>query len=65
MVFGALYKEKIRRQARAEAIKESDKAWREWLQRKAEAERNGEPFDEPNPAERPEKPRRRFPFGRR
>ena len=61
MVLGALIKEKARQEGRDER----DRAWREWLQRKAEAERNGEPFDEPNPAERPEEPRRRFPFGRR
>ena len=52
MVFGALYKDSIRRRARAEAIEERDKAWHEWLRRKAEAERNGEPFDEPSPDER-------------
>lgn len=56
MVFGALYKQKIRR----EAIAESDREWHEWLRRKAEAERNGEPFDEPNLAERPIEPRRGF-----
>ena len=50
MVLGALYKQRIRR----EAIAECDREWHEWLRRKAEAERNGEPFDEPNPAERPE-----------
>ena len=52
MVLGALYKERVR-QAR-------DMEWREWLRRKAEAERTGELFNEPNPAERPEEPRRRF-----
>ena len=57
MVLGALYKERIRQ--------ERDREWREWLRRKAEAERNGEPFDEPSPAEKPEEPRRRFPFRRR
>ena len=40
MVLGALYKERIRQ--------ERDREWREWLRRKAEAERDGEPFDEPN-----------------
>ena len=52
MVLGALYKERVRQ--------ERDREWREWLRRKAEAERNGEPFGEPNPAERPEEPRHRF-----
>ncbi len=61
MVLGALYKEKVRR----EAWYEANRAWEEWLRRKAEAERNGEPFDEPSPAEQPEEPRRRFPFWRR
>ena len=54
MVFGALYKQKIRRQAKDER----DRAWREWLRRKAEAERNGEPFDEPSPDEQPTETRR-------
>ena len=54
MVFGALYKQKIRQQARDEA----NRAWREWLRRKAEAERNGEPFDEPSPDEQPTKTKR-------
>ena len=57
MVLGVLYKQRVRQ--------ERDTEWREWLRRKAEAERNGEPFDEPNPAERPEELRRRFLFWRR
>ena len=61
MVFGALYKQRIRQQARDEA----NRAWREWLRRKAEAERNGEPFDEPCPDEQAEEPTRRFPVRRR
>ena len=44
MVLGALYKERVRQ--------ERDRDWREWLRRKAEAERNGESFDEPSPDER-------------
>ena len=51
MVLGALYKDRVRRRARAEAIEERDKAWREWLQRKADAEAKGEPFNEPSPSE--------------
>ena len=58
MVLGALYKNRVRAEAREATNKE-------WLRRKAEAERNGEPFDEPSPAEKPEEPRRRFPFRRR
>ena len=46
MVLGALYKERVRQ--------ERDREWREWLRRKTEAERNGEPFDEPSPDEHPE-----------
>ena len=57
MVLGAIYKERVRQ--------ERDKAWMEWLRRKAEAERNGEPFDEPSPAEQSEESRRGFPFWRR
>ena len=44
MVFGALYKQRAREEERKE--------WREWLNRKARAERKGEPFDEPNPSEK-------------
>ena len=61
MVLGALIKEKARQEGRDER----DRAWREWLRRKAEAERNDEPFDEPSPDEQPEEPRRRFLFWRR
>ena len=53
MVLGALYKNRVRRQARDKAIEERDKAWEGWLRRKAEAEAKGEPFNEPSPAERP------------
>lgn len=49
MVLGALYKDKVRRQA----LDQNNRAWREWLRRKAEAERNGEPFNEPSPDEQP------------
>ena len=53
MVFGALYKDRVRRRARAEAIEENNRAWQEWMRRKAEAEAKGEPFNEPSPAEQP------------
>lgn len=43
VVLGALYKQRVRQ--------ERDREWREWLRRKAEADRNGEPFDEPSPDE--------------
>ena len=49
MVFGALYKQKVRRQT----LDENNRAWREWLRRKAEAEAKGEPFNEPSPDEQP------------
>jgi len=49
MVLGALMKRKARLEGRAEGRAETNQAWREWLQRKTEAERNGEPFDEPAP----------------
>jgi len=51
MVFGALYKIRVR--------EERDREWREWLRRKAEADRNGEPFDEPSPDERSRSNKRR------
>ncbi|MYC33542.1 MAG: hypothetical protein F4X64_10240 [Chloroflexi bacterium] len=57
MVLGEIFKERVRQ--------ERDKDWREWLWRKAAAERNGEPFDEPSPDEQPEESRRSFPFWRR
>ena len=61
MVLGALYKNRVRREARdqgraegrAEAITDRDKAWREWLRRKTEAEANGQAFSEPAPDEAP------------
>lgn len=57
MVLGALYKNRIRREARdqalAEAQAENNKAWREWLRRKTEAEANGQAFTEPAPDEQP------------
>lgn len=61
MVLGALYKNKVRREARdegraegrAEAQTARDKAWREWLRRKTEAEANGQAFTEPAPDEAP------------
>lgn len=57
MVLGALYKNKVRREARdqgrAEGITARDKAWREWLRRKTEAEANGQAFTEPAPDEQP------------
>ena len=57
MVLGALMKRKARtegrEQGRAEGreqgLAESNKAWREWLRRKEEAEANGQPFNEPAP----------------
>ena len=55
MVLGALIKEKARQEGRDER----DRDWREWLRRKAEAERNGEPFDEPSPDERTGSSKRR------
>lgn len=51
MVFGALYKIRVR--------EERDREWREWLRRKAEADRNGELFDEPSPDERSRSNKRR------
>ena len=51
MVLGALYKNRVRAEARAE----NNREWVEWLRRKAEAEAKGEPFSDPSPAERSEK----------
>ena len=54
MVLGALYKIRVRqeaREARAKALEENNKAWEGWLRRKSEAEDKGEPFNEPSPSE--------------
>ena len=51
MVLGAIFKERVKQ--------ERDREWRGWLRRKAEAERNGEPFDEPSPDEQSEGNKRR------
>lgn len=42
-----------RAQGQAEAQAENNKAWREWLRRKTEAEANGQAFTEPAPDEQP------------
>ena len=45
VVLGALMK----RKARTEGREQSNREWREWLRRKENAERKGEPFNEPAP----------------
>ena len=56
MVFGWLYVEKkrqeARRESREEAIAERDALWDAWNQRRMEAEANGEAFREPPPSAR-------------
>ena len=56
MVFGWLYWEKKRQEARAEGWVEGraerDAEWGEWNRRRMEAEANGEPFTEPPPSAR-------------
>ena len=53
MVFAAIYRQKNRERARLEGREEgrteSDAAWREWNQRRLDAEGRGESFDEPPP----------------
>lgn len=39
-----------RAEGRVEARAERDAEWDEWLQRRAEAESQGQPFDEPPPS---------------
>ena len=36
----------------AERLRENNAEWEAWLQRRAQAEQRGEPFDEPLPSER-------------
>ena len=56
MVFGWLYVEKkrqeARRESREEAIAERDALWDAWNQRRMQAEANGEAFTEPPPSAR-------------
>ena len=44
--------EKHRAEGRAEGEEQANQAWREWLQRRDEAEAQGLPFDEPPPDQR-------------
>lgn len=47
MVLAGIWQERTRRQAREEA----NRRWREWIQRRDQAEARGEPFNEPAPDE--------------
>ena len=63
MVLASIWQERTRRQAREEGIEEgreegiaigeerSNQRWREWVQRREQAEARGEPFNEPMPDE--------------
>ena len=51
MVLGELFKDKVRRETRRETRDETNRAWLDWLRRKAEADAKGEPFNEPSPAD--------------
>jgi hypothetical protein len=55
MVLAARYRkrrdEEVRQEARLEARKERDQDWMAWLERKADAETRGLPFNEPPPNE--------------
>ena len=46
--------EKHRDEGRAEGRAETDAAWRDWNQRRIDAEAGGLPFDEPPPGELPD-----------
>ena len=54
MVFAAMFRQRIREESKEEGIAEgiaqgrdeADVAWRQWNQRRLEAEANGEPFSE-------------------
>ena len=66
MVFGSWYRQRTRERARAEGLEEGREAgleagkkagmheqhkrWMEWLDRRRQAEENGQPFDEPPPS---------------
>ena len=45
-------RDRYRKLAREDQRRESNREWVEWLKRRDEAQARGEPFDEPNPAER-------------
>lgn len=47
MVIASIWRDRIRRQTREEV----NRRWREWIQRRDQAETRGEPFDEPAPDE--------------
>ena len=47
MVLAGIWQERTRRRAREEA----NRRWREWIQRRDQAEAQGEPFNEPAPDE--------------
>ncbi len=53
MVLASIWRDRIRRQAREEGIaigeERSNQRWREWVQRRDQAEARGEPFTEPMP----------------
>lgn len=55
MVLASIWRDRIRRQAREEGIaigeERSNQRWREWVQRRDQAEARGEPFTEPMPDE--------------
>ncbi len=46
------WREKRRREQIARAVHENNAEWEAWLQRRAQAEQRGEPFDEPPPSAR-------------
>ena len=64
MVLAGIFEKRIFRRGREEGIEEgreegiaigeerSNQRWREWVQRRDQAEARGEPFDEPQPDER-------------
>ena len=54
MVLASIWRDRIRREAREEGIaigeERSNQRWREWVQRRDQAEAKGEPFTEPPPS---------------
>lgn len=52
MFLAERYKQRKYNEGKAEGTKETNSQWRQWYNRKMEAESEGKPFDEPPPDEK-------------
>ena len=51
MVLAGIFEKRIFRRGREQGMEEMNQRWREWVQRREQAETLGEPFNEPMPDE--------------